>query len=335
MTDQDFEHRYSLLRHTVDRRLASLVKRGSPRTLHDACRYVLSSGGKRIRSSLVVLSCEAVGGKATLALDAGVAVEIMHNFTLVHDDIMDNAPSRRGRPTVHVRWGMNNALLTGDVLLGIAYRNLLKTRSTRNSLLADLFTDGLLTVCEGQALDLEFEGRKDVTVADYFRMIEKKTGRLMSMATQMGAIIGGGTAREEEALRMYGHYLGRAFQLQDDLLDVVADHKDFGKSIGGDIIEGKKTFLLLKALEHASGTDRALLDRIIRNRGITGMSAGEKRKVIASVKDIYTRCGVIEEARERIRGDTYRATAALDALPRRKAVCMLHWVSELLLDRAS
>jgi len=332
MTATLFSRRYTALRRMVDRCLAAVVTRGGPKDLVDACSYVLAGGGKRVRSTLVLLACEAVGGRLKDAVDAGAAIEIMHNFTLVHDDVMDHAPSRRGRATVHVRWDLNNALLVGDVLLGLAYRSLLRTRSESLPQLVGLFTSGVIEVCEGQALDLEFEKRSDVTVDEYFAMIEKKTGRLISMATEMGALIGGGSRAHVEALKMFGHYLGRAFQLQDDLLDVVAEEKHFGKTIGGDIIEGKKTFLLLKAAERVAGKDRFLLRKIL-TRG--GKGLGSRRATVAAVTALYRRTGVLDETRDQIRRNTRKAVAALDALPAGHATAMLRWLSDSLIHRAS
>lgn len=332
MTARECSRRSSALRRMVDRRLATVVSRGGPRDLTDACRYVLAGGGKRVRSTLLLLSCEAVGGRLNDALDAGAAIETMHNFTLVHDDVMDNAPSRRGRATVHIRWDLNNALLTGDILLGLAYRSLLRTRSESLPHLIALFTTGLIEVCEGQALDLEFEARSDVTVDEYFTMIEKKTGRLISMATEMGAIIGGGSRAHIDALRLFGHYLGRAFQLQDDLLDVVAEEKQFGKTIGGDIIEGKKTFLLLKAAERAAGKDRILLRKILK-RGARGSDSS--RATVAAVTALYRRTGVLDETMDQIHRNTRKAVAILDALPAGRATAMLRWLSDSLLHRVS
>jgi geranylgeranyl diphosphate synthase type II len=321
----------------IDRRLNSLTRRGSPEDLVDGCRYVLAGGGKRIRSTLVLLSCEAVGGTALRALDAGAAVEIMHNFTLVHDDIMDNAPARRGMPTVHVRWDVNNALLVGDVLIGLAYRTLLKARTNRLPRIVSIFTDGLLTVCEGQALDLEFEHRDDVTVAEYFGMIEKKTASLMAAAAEIGAVIGGGTRAQVSALRSFGQYLGRAFQLQDDLLDVVAEHKQFGKAIGGDIVKRKKTFLLLTAAGRAQGDDRQVLRGLLRPGagGTRPLTQAGTKALIARVTDIYRRYGVLEDTRKRIMRNTAKAAAALDDIPQRNATAMLRWLSDVLVHRAS
>ena len=339
MKPVQFQRRYDAFRRTVNRRLASLVKQRNPRDLTDACRYVLTGGGKRIRAILAMLSCEAVGGRALAALDAGTAIELMHNFTLVHDDIMDNAASRRGRPTVHERWDVNNALLVGDVLIGLATKNLLRTRDTRLEAIGTLFADGLVNVCEGQALDLEYERAVDVTVRDYFRMIAKKTGRLFAAAAEIGALIGGGTRSEASALSEYGRLLGRAFQLRDDLLDVVADSTTFGKQIGGDIVEGKKTFLLLTALSRARGHDREFLERFIRRsaaeRSRPGGSAAFGRASIPTVTAIYRKYGVIEETLTIIRRDSLQATAALAALHRSRAVRMLGWLSGQLAERIS
>lgn len=325
------ERRYSALKARIDRRLQQLVRERTPKDVNEACRYVLHARGKRIRAALVLLSCEAAGGNARDALDASVAVEIMHNFTLVHDDIMDNAASRRGRPTVHTKWNVNNALLAGDVLLGVAYKEILNTRTHLLREILQVFTKGLLDVCEGQALDLEFETRTDVTLTEYFEMIEKKTGRLLSTSTTLGGLIGEGTPRHVEALRKFGHYLGRAFQLQDDLLDVVASEKDFGKTIGGDIIEGKKTFLLLKALESARGNQRTILMNVI-NRKRTGKPRTTTEEV-RRVTEIYESTGAIAAARARVRQDTTRAVKALETLPDSRGRASLLWLSHMLLDR--
>jgi geranylgeranyl diphosphate synthase, type II len=322
------QRRYDQLRHMVNRYLATSMRKRTPKDLSDGCRYVLLSGGKRIRSTLVLLSCEAVGGRATDALAAGAAVEMMHNFTLVHDDIMDHAATRRGRPTLHTKWDINNALLVGDVLIGQASRSLLRTKTPHLHRILDLFASALIDVCEGQALDLEFECTPNVTLKNYVTMIEKKTARLISMSTELGAIIGGGTPPQVAALHRFGHFLGRAFQIQDDLLDVIADEKHFGKNIGGDIVEGKKTFLLLKTLERARGDDKRLLQRIM-------MGDTRLRRNVAHVTALYSRYGAIDAAQQQIRRDTRRANEALTRLPRTHAVQTLRWLSEALVKRIS
>jgi len=327
------KRRYESLRKLIDARLRSLVKKKQPEELTDACRYVLSAGGKKIRSTLTLLSCEAVGGNVLDAVEAGMAIELMHNFTLVHDDVMDHAASRRGRATVHTKWNVNNALLVGDVLLGLAYQRALKSNAKQLQRMLEVFTQGLLDVCEGQALDLEFEQRADVTLDDYFSMIEKKTGRLLATSAELGGLIGNGSQAQIGALRKFGHYLGRAFQLQDDLLDVVAEEKAFGKTIGGDIREGKKTFLLLKALQSARGSDRAVLRNVMSRNSAARHNTTSLKQEIARVTAIYHETGAIADARNRIRRDTMLAAKALDSLPRSHAREMLLWLSEMLVRR--
>ena len=347
MNDSAFSRRYAQLRLRIDRYLGSMIKKLPARgakDLRDACTYVIETGGKRVRSTLVLLSAEAVGGNMRDAAHAGAAVELMHNFTLVHDDIMDKAPSRRGRPSVHARWDINNALLTGDVLLGLAYRCLLKTRSKHIQRISGCFTEGLLEVCEGQALDIEFEHRNDVTLHDYLSMIGKKTGGLIAMSAEIGGLIGGGSSRQVHALRSFGAHLGRAFQIQDDLLDVVAEEKNLGKPIGGDIIAGKRTFLLLTALERATGGDRAVLEAVMNRSTLVppdadlhanDLTGGGQNRVVEDVTAVYRRYGVIEEAAKQIQHATDKATTALGGLRRNRGTDMLRWFSELLVQRVS
>ena len=323
-----FNRKYQRYRKLVDRQLRLSPGKREPSSLYVPVSYVLSGGGKRIRPLLVLLASEAVGGRARQALHAAVAVEILHNFTLVHDDIMDHASSRRGRPTVHTRWDENVAILVGDELVALAYRELLKTRSPLIARVADVFTEGVVEVCEGQVYDKEFEARNDVSLREYLLMIDKKTGKMVSVASEMGAIIGGGNEREIRALRSYGFYIGRAFQIQDDLLDVIADEKEFGKSIGGDIVEGKKTYLLIRAYERARGADKKLLRRII-NEG------GTSRRNIPAVREIYERCGAIAQAKAAVSQNIRRANSELARLRRSGSVDMLLWFSDMLLYRNS
>lgn len=329
MNDTLYGKRSARLRALVDGRLAALLRQHIPKHLAEGCRYVVMAGGKRVRPTLVLLSCEAVGGFASDALDAAAATELMHDFTLVHDDIMDHAHARRGRPTVHTKWNVNYALLVGDVLLGLAYRSLRHTKTKHLHPLIDLFTSALIDVCDGQALDLEFEHERQVSLKDYFRMIEKKTARLISLSTALGGIIGGGTGRQVGALHRFGHHLGRAFQIQDDLLDVVADKKQFGKRIGGDIVEGKKTFLLLRALELADREEKKFLLRL------SASDRGARARAVPRVAALYKRTGVLAMAHAQITGDTRQATSALSLLPKNRGTDMLRWLSEMLLKRVS
>jgi geranylgeranyl diphosphate synthase type II len=321
-----FDKKYQKYRSIIDQKLALCVRKNNPVSLYEPMKYILSGRGKRIRPLLILLSCEAVGGTMNQAVNAAVAIEVMHNFTLVHDDIMDHAESRRGRPTVHKKWDANTAILVGDELVAVAYRELLKTKSRAIAQVADVFTDGVMEVCEGQAYDKEFEVLKDVSLSDYLLMISKKTGKLFSVSAEIGALIGGGTEREISALRKYGTSIGRAFQIQDDLLDVTADEKEFGKKIGGDIIEGKKTFLLIEAFDRAAGKDRKVIQSVINKRKLS-------RTLIPSVKEIYERTGVIDLAKQSIDTAIRNANLQLEKLRDTPTRGMLYWFSQMVLNR--
>lgn len=321
-----FYQRYDEYREIIDRRLASVIDRDQPVTMYEPARYVLSGGGKRIRPVLAMLACQAAGGDPNDAVEAGVAVEILHNFTLVHDDIMDRADTRRGRETVHRKWDENIAILVGDELMGIAYKTLLNTEKGDVRAITRIFTDGVIEVCEGQSYDKEFENLPTVTEEQYLMMIEKKTGWLVAISAEIGAIIGGATAEQRDALVEYARCVGRAFQVQDDLLDVVADEEKLGKPVGGDIIEGKKTWLLVNALQHAEGEDLALLQRVA-NR--TAAQDG----LVAKVTQVYDRLGVLDSAREKIAQDTAAAARALQSLEDNEGRSMLGWLAQMLLER--
>jgi geranylgeranyl diphosphate synthase type II len=323
---KSFNNKYLKYRTVIDQRLSAAIRKNEPVSLYEPTKYVLAAGGKRIRPLLILLSCEAVGGSMNQALHAAVAIEVLHNFTLVHDDIMDNASSRRGRATVHVRWDTNTAILVGDELVALAYRELLKTRSRAIAHVADVFTEGVVQVCEGQSFDKEFETLNDVSLNDYLLMISKKTGKLFSVSSEIGALIGGGTEREIRALRAFGTSLGRAFQIQDDLLDIMADEQELGKRIGGDILEGKKTILLIQAFERAKGKDRTVIRTVIEKKRITP-------KIIPVVKEIYERLGVIQSAKQWIDRDIRQATLQLMKLRDTQARTMLFRFSDMVLNR--
>ncbi len=323
---KSFDKKYQKYKSIIDAKIHSCIRKHEPASLYEPMKYVLSASGKRMRPLLIVLSCEAVGGTMNEAVNAAVAIEVLHNFTLVHDDIMDNAESRRGRATVHKRWDSNTAILVGDELVALAYRELLRTKSKAIAQVADVFTEGVVEVCEGQAYDKEFELQKEVTIDDYLLMIAKKTGKLFSVSSEIGALIGGGTEREVRALRSFGTSIGRAFQIQDDLLDVIADEKEFGKTIGGDIVEGKKTFLLIRALERAEGKDKTFLQSIIRKKGTA-------KQNVPHVKTIYERYGVLELAKISIEKDIRQANLQLEKLRDTTARDMLYWFSTMVLNR--
>ena len=328
LSPKEFQTLYKNYKTRIDRSLERLVDSRSPRSVYQPMKYALASGGKRIRAVLVLLSCEAVRGTARQAIPAAVALEVLHNFTLVHDDVMDHADLRRGRPTIHKKWDANIAILAGDELVGHAYRSLLQTHSSRLSEVMRVFTDAFIQVCDGQALDKEFENRTRVSLDEYHVMIGKKTGRVIAAATEIGATIGGGTPREVSALRKFGERLGRAFQIKDDLLDITGDEEEFGKAIGGDIVEGKKTFLLVTALERVHGEDRNLLTAVARRNGIT-------YRDVRRVRALYERSDTLEVARREIVACTRSAQRALMQLAPGRAKETLHWLAEQLRERTS
>jgi len=244
-------------RQEVENQINQLQLSNNPPELYEPIRYLLANGGKRIRPLLSMLSCQLFGKPGLSALHAGVAVELFHNFTLIHDDIMDKAPLRRGKTAVHIKWSENSALLSGDTLFVVAYKELLKQEAHFLSALIPVFSKTAQEVCEGQQMDMDFETRDEVSIDEYIEMIRLKTAVLLAGALEMGAIIGDANAKNREHIYRFGEHIGIAFQLQDDLLDVYADSKTFGKQVGGDIIANKKTFLLLKAKELSNSEQSA------------------------------------------------------------------------------
>lgn len=227
-----------------------------PKNLYQPIEYILQLGGKRIRPILTLIAADIFSGDYKKALPAALAVEVFHNFTLVHDDIMDDAPLRRGHETVHEKWDINTGILSGDAMLILAYQHFENYEPKVFQKLAQLFSKTALEVCDGQQLDVDFETRNDVTIDEYIKMITLKTSVLVAAALKMGAIVAKADEKEAQHLYNYGLNLGIAFQLQDDYLDTYGDPETFGKQVGGDIIENKKTYLYLKALEVANNADR-------------------------------------------------------------------------------
>ena len=230
-----------------------------PKNLYEPIEYILQLSGKRIRPILTLMAAEIFSGEYQKAFPAALAVEVFHNFTLVHDDIMDDAPLRRGMQTVHEKWNLNTGILSGDAMLILAYQYFENYEPKTFQRLAKLFSKTALEVCDGQQLDIDFETRNDVTIEEYINMIQLKTSVLVAAALKMGAIVAEAPEKEASLLYEYGLNLGLAFQLQDDYLDTFGDPKTFGKQVGGDIIENKKTFLYLKALELANKEDQEKL----------------------------------------------------------------------------
>jgi geranylgeranyl diphosphate synthase type II len=320
------ERLYGFLKEETRRSSYSQADGKYPYSLFDPLNYIMSCGGKRIRPILVLLSCEAFGGSSESALDAAIAVEILHNFTLVHDDIMDNADTRRGMVTIHKKWNVNAAILVGDELIGLSYRSLLRTKTEKIAGIVKAFTDGVIEVCEGQALDKEFETGVDVTLEDYVIMIRKKTAELLRTSSVIGAIIGNADEAGISSISSYSENIGIAFQIQDDLLDVIADENEFGKKIGGDILEKKKTYLYLKALEILQGKAK---DDFMYLYNSDSDNGDKIRKVISVYNDVC----VIESARNEIKKYTQIANSLLECISMPEARRKLERFSDMLLKR--
>ncbi len=281
----------------------------SPRSLYAPVAYIMALGGKRLRPLLTLMGCRLFGRAASDALPAAMAVEIFHNFSLVHDDIMDRAPLRRGQPTVHERFGVNAGILAGDVMLIEAYRYLGQSPpDVPVGRLLEIFNRMAVEVCEGQASDMDFETRLEVTLPEYLRMIEQKTAALIGAALALGAVIGGATREEEKHIDAFGRNIGIAFQIQDDLLDTFGDPGKFGKKTGGDIAQNKKTFLFLKALEMAGTQQRDTL--LAHYRGTHSDEAGK----IEEVKAIFSDLGIPQQAEAAKAGFQQEAFRHLDAI---------------------
>lgn len=307
ISEEEFNSLIEKERKSINSKLKSVLAKRNPRSLYEPSDYILADQGKRIRPLLVLLTAKAVGGNSAKAYNAALAVEMLHNFTLVHDDIMDNADKRRNKLTVHIKYDVNTAILAGDGLLAVAYEYLLKNLIVPGNEVVKSFTKGLVEVCEGQSLDKEFEIKKVVSIEEYLVMISKKTAAMIEMSCEIGAIIGGGSSSQIKALTRFGKNLGIAFQIQDDLLDIAADEVEFGKKIGGDLIEGKKTFLFLKALEKSNGKDRAALQKIIVNKGI-------QPDEVEKYKMLYQKLDVLNDAKKEIVSYTQKALRQLNQI---------------------
>ena len=292
----------------IENYLAQADFPAEPELLYAPIGYSLAGGGKRLRPMLLMLAHGIFSDDMQQALPAAAAVEVFHNFTLLHDDIMDNAAVRRGKPSVYAKWGQNVAILSGDAMLIYAYRLLSTVPAKQLPQVLATFNDMALEVCEGQQYDMDFEKRTDVSVAEYLRMIELKTAVLLAGALKLGAICGGGSDMATDLLYKYGISIGLAFQLQDDLLDTYADSDEFGKPVGGDILEGKKTFLLTNALARADEPARRSLLELLSDRTIV---PAEK---IARVRAIYDRLGIRELTEKAVAAYFADANLALDAL---------------------
>jgi geranylgeranyl diphosphate synthase, type II len=272
-----------------------------PRNLYEPIHYIMKLGGKRMRPVLTLMSAEVFDANYDLALPAALAVEVFHNFSLVHDDIMDDAPLRRGNETVHEKWNVNTAILSGDAMLILAYQYFEKYSTDVFRELAKLFSKTALEVCEGQQWDVDFETRDDVSISEYLKMIEYKTAVLVAAAMKMGAIVAETSVKNAELIYDFGLNLGLAFQLQDDYLDCFGNPETFGKQVGGDIIENKKTYLYLKAIEFGSTSEK---EQLLHLFSIHPKDNSDK---IESVKAIFNSSGASNATRQAIQDFTLKA----------------------------
>jgi geranylgeranyl diphosphate synthase type II len=279
-----------------------------PASLYEPIRYIMALGGKRLRPLLTLLSYSLYKKNPESILRYAVAVEAFHNFTLMHDDIMDKAPLRRGKATVHEKWNINTAILSGDVMLVKVYDLFLGLGPDKLEDVISLFNECAAGVCEGQQWDMEFESMPLVTEAEYIQMIRLKTAILLGFSLELGALLADAPRADQRLLREAGISLGIGFQLKDDLLDVYADKKKFGKQVGGDIIANKKTFLLIKALEKSSGPDRRELQRWI------GAKKFDKRKKVVAVTALYDKLGIHALTENKMRGHFKKGFAAMEKL---------------------
>lgn len=272
-------------------RLQSIIYKEEPKQLYDPIKYILSLGGKRIRPALTLLVCDIFGTDFKKAIPAALAVELFHNFSLIHDDIMDDAPLRRGRKTVHEKWDVNTAILSGDAMLILAYQFFENYEPHIFRELAKLFSETAIQVCEGQQLDMDFETRDQVEISEYLKMIEQKTAVLLGAAMKMGAIVANASESDKETMYQFGKNLGIAFQLQDDYLDVFGNPETFGKQVGGDIIANKKTFLYLKASKEGTTEVAEELSHLF---SINPRDPSDK---ISSVKEIFIKTNAAEASK--------------------------------------
>src|SRR5210317_1065543 len=295
-------YRELFLRHLDEKRYTN-----EPVNLYEPINYILDLGGKRMRPILTLMVCDLFGGEVTKALDAAMAVEVFHNFTLIHDDIMDSAPLRRGKNTVHKKWDINTGILSGDAMMILAFQTLETYKGDEFRNLMSVLIKTSLEVCEGQQYDIDFETRSDVTIEEYLNMIALKTSVLVAAAMKMGAIIANASEEDSNLMYQFGLNLGLAFQLQDDYLDTYGDPKSFGKQVGGDIIENKKTFLVLKSLELGSEEDARSLQLLLSEK-YTDEDKVEK------VKSVFDSTGAPSAILQEIEAYTEKALSLLESM---------------------
>ena len=318
MIYKELEKRAQLISEAIERFLPVV----HPEGLYEASRHLVDAGGKRLRPSMLLIAAEAAGGNPKDMAPAAVSIELIHNFTLIHDDIMDNADIRRGRPSVHKLWGLSGAILAGDTLYSKAFQILGTTTARPELILAamDVLSRTCTAICEGQWLDLDFEQRERVTEAEYMEMVEKKTGVLYGASARMGAVLSGASAEAAQGLDDFGRLTGMGFQIQDDVLDLTASEKVLGKKRGGDLAEGKKTLIMIHALANGVKVD-------VFGRKDATPEEIEKALIVLE------KSGSIEYARSRAVELVERGKQALDVLPDTPARAILLELADYMISR--
>ena len=316
--DKELEKRAALVTAAIEQLLPVV----HPHGLYEASRHLVDSGGKRLRPSMLLLAAEAVGGEAAALAPAAVSIELIHNFTLIHDDIMDNADVRRGRPAVHKLWGESGAILAGDTLYSKAFQVLGMTSANPERILGamNMLSKTCTAICEGQWLDMEFESRESVSEAEYMEMIEKKTGVLYGASAGMGAILAGASPKVVAAMDEFGRLTGMGFQLQDDVIDLTTPEKVSGKRQGGDLIEGKKTLIVI----HATANDVPI--------SVFGKKEATAEQISQSIS-ILQKSGSIEYARSRAEDMVDQGKKALQVLPDSDAKTTMLELADFMIRR--
>jgi geranylgeranyl diphosphate synthase type II len=313
----------------INNEILKLDWKREPYGLYEPIEYTLAAGGKRVRPQLAMIACELFGGKAQEIAPAAMALEVFHNFTLLHDDVMDKADVRRGRPTVHVKWNENTVILSGDQMLIEAYKLLSGVPADKLPTILQLFNKMATEICEGQQYDVDFESQAHVTIEEYLKMIRLKTAVLLATALKMGSYIADASAEQQDMLYEFGIHIGLAFQIQDDILDVWGNPETFGKAVGGDISCNKKTFVALTAMQLADSATRKELEQWFSQ---TLLDNTEK---IAAVKVLYEQVGTRTKCEEAVEQHTTQALHLLKLLPQNQATEHLRQLANKLNTRNS
>ncbi|MCX7879070.1 MAG: polyprenyl synthetase family protein [Ignavibacteria bacterium] len=318
---EDYDSQFNTYLELIEGRLKEVTTNKEPSNLYEPVTYIVLDGGKRIRPLLCLLACEACGGSYYEAIDAAVAIELLHNFTLVHDDIMDNSPLRRGKPTIHTKWDIPTAILSGDVMVGIALDLLsyYSNYTTYGKFISQL-TYGYIEVCEGQALDMLFNSIDEVSEEDYYLMIKKKTAAVIQTSLVIGGLCAGAIESNLNTLREFGLNLGLAFQLQDDLLDLYGTDVRLGKKKGNDILEKKKTLLVLLAKKYASNEKEVeLINKLFSSDAIVDSD-------IPKYDALFKKYNIYEKVRAEVTRFSNQALSTLGHLPKNKGTKMLEYL---------